>query len=584
MTSENTPGREPVQIVEIQQPLCSRFYGTGSCTATGTDDERCYNTRATCQDPANYELGTPLSLYFGKGLVAEQGLVPYLIPSLVSVSTAPARLNIASSSPDSQGLGLRALCNIQFKDHQHTDRNVDPYLAGRSWNPLDRDRGSFWTRWIVRNRYRQNITIKVYDGYAGQTLGEMVSRTYFLQSVSGPDSSGRVTIQGKDILAKLEERKAQAPIASPGVLFRDISAAKTSFEVAGAVEDEYSETGTLRIGDELMTYAARATSDNGLEFTGVVRGTDGTTASDHDFDDTVQECLRYTEETPDAIVKDLLETFGGIPSAYLDSANWATEVEDNLGLYALTGIVTEPTSVSTLVSEIQQQSLVYIWWDERDALVKLKAVRGSEGQPPLLTDAANVISGSLSMTEKPSERASQVWIYYNQTDYTRSNTDPSAYASTVILADLESETDLLYGEASIRKIYARWLRASSLANNTATTIIRRYVDTPSELKLRVDAKDRGLWVADTFRLSHYLDVDQYGNRRERSWTIISAEEVVAGEVVEYTCADTTAAASLFFVMAAGADYPGYDVAPAKNCYIGDAAGLLSDGETAGRIS
>jgi len=33
-----------------------------------------------------------------------------------------------------------------------------------------------------------------------------------------------------------------------------------------------------------------------------------------------------------------------------------------------------------------------------------------------------------------------------------------------------------------------------------------------------------------------------------------------------------------------ADYPGYDVAPFRNCYIGDAGGLLSDGETSGRIS
>lgn len=583
--TETTPGRETVQIVEIQQPLCENVFGSSPCTATGAADVKCYNTRATCQDPDNYTLGTPLSLYFGKGLIGEDGLVPYLIPSLVSVSTNPAKLNIAASSPDSQGLGNRAVCKIQFKDHQHTDRRVDPYVSDRSWDPLGEDRGSFWARWIVRNKYRQNVKIKVYDGYVGQSLAQMVSRTYFLQSISGPDSSGRVTIQGKDILAKLEERKAQAPLASPGVLYEDIGRGVTAFEVAGAVISEYPASGTLRIGDEIMKYSARVVSANGIRFTGITRGTDGSVATSHSFDDSVQECLRYTNETPATLVEDLLVTYGKVPAEYIDSANWASEVDENLGLYRLTGLVTEPTSVATLVSEIHQQALIYVFWDERSALIRMRAVRGNEEQPPLLTDALNVLAGTLSFTEKPNERASQVWVYYDQIDYTKSHTEPSAYASTHVLANLESETEDLYGEASIRKIYARWLRTSALAKNTATTIIRRYVDTPSELKLRADAKDRGLWLGDTFRLSHFADVDEFGARRERSWTIVSAEEVVPGETVEYFCTDTTAAGQINYVMTGGAaDFPGYDLAPVRNCYIGNAGGVLSSGETSGAIS
>ena len=391
--TETTPGREPIQIVEIQQPICTNVFGSSPCTASGANDVKCYNTRATCQDTANYALGTPLSLFFSSGTVAEARVsgANYIIPSLVGVSTSPTRINLASANSDAQGLGNRALCTIRLKDHQHSDRLVDPYLDGRSWEPLTADRGSFWSRWMVRNKYRQNIIIKVYEGYSGQALGDMVVRTYFLDSVQGPGDGGNITIKGKDVLARIEERKAQAPVASPGELFADIDDAVTSIEASNAVEAEYSATGTLRIGDEIMTYTARATSTNGITFTGVTRATDNSTASAHSAEDAVQQCLRYTDVSIDAAVNDLLTTYGGIDAAYLDTTEWTTEISSYLVSYLLSTLITEPTAVAKIISQLQTQALFYIWWDERDALVKLKAIRGIDIEPDTLTDAANII-------------------------------------------------------------------------------------------------------------------------------------------------------------------------------------------------
>ena len=634
--SNDVAGREPIQIVEIQQPLCSLTFGVSPCTATGTADTKCYNTRATCQDPENYTLGTPLSLYFTKtqflptlqenqrapmsdpsdwilndgtwddgGIWYDTsiwkdsaGTTPilfrdpvqssypkYVFPSLVSVSTSPTRINLAGSNVDAQGLGNRALCQITFQDHQHTDKLVDPYVAGRSWDPLSKDRGSFWTRWLVRNKYRQNVVIKIYEGYAGEALSSMTVRQYFLEKVSGPDDQGRVVISGKDVLARIEERKAQAPLASPGELYAGINASVTSFEVANAVEADYASSGTIRIGDEFMTYTGRSTSTNGITFTGVIRGTDNSTAASHSAEGAVQQCLRYTTAQVDTVLEDLLTTYGNVPSAFLDTSNWADEVTSYLAAYRLTTLISEPTAVSVLVSQLQEQALFFTWWDERDALVKLKAIRGIDAQPPTLTDSAHLISGSVSITEKPRERVSQSWVYYNQDDFTGGANQPQSYASQFVLADLESETDELYGEASIRKVFGRWLPTDALAQNTASKIIVRYVDVPSQIKFRLDAKDRNYWIGDVVKISHYLDVDQFGERRIRNWTIISADEVVHGEVVEYLAEDTTLYGTIRFIMASGAaDYPGYDAAPFKNCYIGNAAGLLSDGEQAGTIS
>lgn len=584
MTS-TTVGREPVQIVEIVQPLCANTYGSAPCTASGTADQKCYNTRATCQDTANYDGSSTLSLFFSKGYVAEQGVsgASYIIPSLKSVSTAPTKINLGGANPDASGLGNRAVCSITLQDHPHTDRLVDPYVDGRSWDPMAR--ASFWSKWLVRNKYRQNIRINVYEGYAGEALGSMVKRSYFLQSVTGPDSGGRVTIQGKDILARIEERKAQAPTASPGELYADISAVATSFEVANAVEADYPATGTIRIGDELMTYTSRATSSNGITFSGITRGTDGTTADTHSAEDAVQECVRYTNARVDDVIEDLLTTYGGIDAAFLDTANWATEVDDYLSFYLLNTVISEPTGVSELVSQVQENVLCYIWWDERDALVKFKAIRGIDADPPVITAEYNILEGSFSLTEKPRERASRAWVFYRHKNYVDATDDANSYSSQSVFADLESEGADLYGEASIRRIYAPWVSSGAIADTTASKILTRFVDVPTTAQLEMDAKDRDYWVGDTVTISHFLDVDEFGERRLRNWTITSAEETTPGEVVRYTMEDTTLYGRIHYIMASGtADYPGAASAPFKNCYIGDASGLLSDGTPCGKIN
>jgi hypothetical protein len=581
--TETTVGREPIQIVEIKQPLCSRVYGVAPCMASGPDALKCYNTRSTCQDTANFAFGTPLSLFFSSGKVSERSVTGanYIIPSLVGVSTSPTKINLAGANPDAQGLGNRALCTITFQDHIHTDRVVDPYVDGRTYDPLAR--GTFWSKWIARNKYRQNIEIVVYEGYAGQALSAMSRKTYFFESIQGPDDGGRITIQGKDILARLEERKAQAPLASPGVLYVAINAAVTSFEVSGAVEADYPATGTIRIDNEIMTYTGRATSTNGVTFTGVTRGTDGSTAATHNVSALVQNCLRIVDQRVDDTLELLLETYGNIPATYLDLAGWATEVSTYLSFWRLNALITIPTSVTQLASDIQEQVLVNAWWDEKDALVKLKAIRGVDAEPPMLTAESNIVSGSFVLTEKPRERVSQVWVYYDQRDKTRGANEEANFSSAVIVADLVAEA--LYDEPSIRKIYGTFLSSEALAGTTASKIITRYVDVPSQVQFRMDAKDRAYWVGDTVRISHPNDVDQYGNRRIRQWSIISAEEVEPGETVQYVAEDTTLYGRIYYIMASGsANYPGYDVAPFKNGYIGNAAGVVSDGQTAARIS
>jgi hypothetical protein len=367
-------------------------------------------------------------------------------------------------------------------------------------------------------------------------------------------------------------------------LFADITDSATSFEATGATESDYAASGTLRIGREVMTYASRANSTNGVTFSTVVRGTDGTTADAGTAGDAVQACLRYTDARVDDVLEDLLETYGGIPSAKLDTTNWATEVDNYAPSLLLNRLITEPTGVDQLASEVQEQASVYIWWDERDALVKLRVITGVDVEPDTLTEAANILDGSLSIVDLPKYRTSQVWVHYEIDNATESLDLPKNWKSSAISADLPSEGPNQYGEKSVREIFAGWIPSSALAPALANKLLVRYVDVPREAKFRLDAKDRGYWTGDTVRLSTDLDMDAFGVRVLSIWTIVSAEEIVPGEVVEYVAQDTTLYGKIYKILAAGAANYAPETATFSGAYIGNASGLLSDGTNSARIT
>jgi hypothetical protein len=176
-----------------------------------------------------------------------------------------------------------------------------------------------------------------------------------------------------------------------------------------------------------------------------------------------------------------------------------------------------------------------------------------------------------------------VWVYYQQRDFTESDTEPTNYQEQYVIANLESETEELYGTPSIRTIFGSWITQSIAATNTATRISRRYNELPTQATFRVDIKDGDYQVGDTFQISHHLDVDEFGQRRLRIWMVSSREEVVPNEIVEYVCEDTTLYGRIYYIMADGSGDYDPDTVTFKSGYIGDANGVLSDSSSAARM-
>ena len=525
-----------------------------------------------------------IPLRFSRGNVVDSNIpdAPHVIPSLNSVSTTPTRINLSGTNVDSTGLGNRALTRISFQDHPHTDRVVDPYLSGRDYDPLER--GSFWSKWFVRNLFRYNLPIIVYEGYAGQSLSQMITRSYLMTSTSGPTETGEVTIQGKDILTRVEDRKAQYPEASPGELSANINAAVTQLDMVGASVSDYPAPGTVRINDEVIRYTGVSAQTNGIiRLSGLTRASDNTSAAAHEQEDKVQLCVRYTNQTVDNITADILRNGATVAPQFFNTNLARVEREQFLAAYRLSALITEPTSCAGLLSELQEQVGFYIWWDERQALINFRAIRGFDEQVPLITDSANFIEDSFSVSDMPRNRISQVWFNYGLRSPVSRLDETASYRQVLVQADLPSETEEQYGEPSIRQIFSRWINSAALALGTASRIVVRYSTIPRQCTFRMDAKDREFWVGDAVRISHFLEVNSFGERLVRTWTILSAEEVVPGETVEYVAEDTTLYGRLSLILPNNEPDYNPDTSPFTGAFIGDNQGLLSDGTLSARI-
>lgn len=534
------------------------------------------------------EMDTTFSipLRFSRGNVVDSQIpdVPHVIPNLNSVSTTPTRINLSGSSPDSTGLGNRAQVNLSFQDHPHTDRVVDPYLDGRDYDPLER--GSFWTKWFVRNRFRYNLPIIVYEGYAGQNLSEMTNRSYLMTSTTGPTERGAVTIQGKDLLTQVEDRKAQYPRASSGELAVALDAVTTTFmTLNNAVAADYPAPGTVRIDDEVIQFTSVVTvTPTQIQLHGLIRASDNTIAAPHDLEDKVQLCVRYTSQNVDALTYDLMVTGAGIDPGFINVEQAASERDSFLAAYILSTLITEPTSVATLLSELQEQVGFYLWWDERQQLINFRAVRGFDESVPIITDSFNFIENSFSVSDRPRSRISQVWFNYARRNPVNRLDQTASFRQVLVQADLPSETGDQYGEPSIRQIFSRWIDSAALALGTASRIVVRYSTIPRQCKFRLDAKDRSLWVGDSTRINHFLEINQFGERINNVWTILSAEEVVPGEVVEYIAEDTTLYGRIYLILPNNEPDYNPSTSPFTGAFIGDNNGLLSDGTQSARIT
>jgi hypothetical protein len=572
---ETTCGRIPLVVVEIDQDQCQNEYGTSPCAASGS--VKCFKTRATCQVTANYNRGT-LTLRFSENHQDVPADMGYVIPSVEGVSLTSSKVNIATNNKNQGPLGNRSSATVTFADHPDPDRVTDPYVSERTYDPLSR--GTFWSKWLARNPYYYGRALRIYEGYAGQSIGGMQVRHYIIERIAPPDATGKVTITAKDPLKLADGDRAKAPRRSVGVLSASVTNSQTTITIEGASLTDYPATGTLRIDDEVMTYASRAlNSDDTITFSGVTRGTDGTTAAAHDDDTLAQLCLRYSAADSWDVAYELLTAYAGVSASYIPYSDWAAVGAEYLTAYPVTALITEPTDVDLLVGELGRDTLSYYWWDDRAQLIQMSAIRLAAQPDYYLNDDEHNIADSVVRWYDNDQRITEVWLSYDPTSGISDRDKATGYKTTRVRISTDEESPDLYGDVKIREINSRWIPSAAHAIQVNAVIGQRFKDAPEYLKLRLDAKDRAIGIGDIIAVSNRNIVDQFGAPTYRRFEVISAKEIKAGELVELE------AVSFQYIGNAGAwmesDAADYSVATTlekdTGFYWSESSGFMPDG-------
>lgn len=591
-------GKEPFVQVELDLDYCSNLYGggllsplNGTCTAALSAGDECRNVRFDCQDSDN----------FTKTIKTRKFCTPHpnlpvgteLIPCL----KGEPKFTPTEIKPDG-GISLRSSISLQVTDFPHHDRGVDPYISTRSYNA--NEQGTYFGKLLANNPYYVGRLMRVKDGYIGADgydENNLQTRLYVIDKITGPVYSNdniTYTIIGSDLLSLAKNTKIQIPAPNDGTLNADINSTDTSLVLdSGTTLTDYPTGGGLvAIGDEWMTYTSRSSAT----LSGLTRGTNGTTADDHDAGDGVQLVRNFTG-TPVAVINEILTADVGISSSYIPYntsplGSWNEEETNWHNGVAIDAYIGSPTGALSLLSEICEVFQIDLWWDEIDQEIKLKTNAPPLGNVPVteLTDEANFTGKKISITENPDRRVSRMVLHYDKLNLADDNRI-SNFARHHFERDAVVEGEDLYDEIRLKQLTSRWLTGvnDATAFQTAQRLIARFGETPKVAKFTLAAKDASLKTGDLCDLVTSKIQDTDGSKKATRFQITKYKEIKQGHEFSYDALissftyNTRYAFIADNALDATSPMTVYDNAsdPEKlaNAFVGPNSGLFPDGGT-----
>ena len=518
-------GRQPFNYVELELDFCANVAGVAPCTAIETGDAKCFNTFASCNDTANFNKTTKIYRFCSpNGARVPVGLDA--IPCLKSISMSPAQIDAKN------GMGLRASCDIRLQDFPHDDIRIDPYVNDRTYIPINQ--GTYFGKLKARNPFYNARIMRVYTGFLNTdgsfSANKFERRTFVIEAWDGLDALGVTRIMGKDVLKLASDERAVCPIPSQGRLNLDMTAIATSFTVTpSGVGADYDASGYVRVGSEVMSYTR-----SGDVFT-VVRGQRNTLAATHKQLDTVQLCKEFAGQTSQNIVYDLLTNFASVPTSYIDKSAWDAEQVGYLPrLY--NSLITTPTGVSKLITELSEQVGFFLYWDEVLEKIVFRAIRPNSGSEQItaLTSEYNLLADSLKLKDIVDDRVNEVWVYYGVLDPSKNLSDDANYSNLYVASNAADQSDVQNRDIRIKKILTRWITDGAAAIELGQRYLERFANAPVEADFMLDAKDSNLKLCDFVTIESKQKQDFTGSPLELLLQITKRVEKQTGTTWAFT--------------------------------------------------
>jgi hypothetical protein len=368
--------------------------------------------------------------------------------------------------------------------------------------------------------------MRIITGYVdGGTLTIDTTRHYIITDFKGPDDNGRVSIEGKDVLALADNDRAVVPAPSNGVLTLDVAEDATTLTLTpeGIGDSEYPAAGFAAIGSELVQYT-RA----GDVITLVERGVNGTRVSSHNQADTFQATFSPRLQRIDSVVRDILLA-AGVPSAFIPFTDWQTEAQRWAPSLFLTADIMKPEGAAKLIGELAVLG-VTIWWDDVDQEIKFLVNRPVDllGVKQFNDTQTNI---AVSKEDRDEDRLTEVVFRTVQIDPSRGVSDDN-FSRTRVTIDAESKLPEAFGDTRIKEINCRWLNQGADATVRILSIryMNRFKVQPVRFMVELDYKD-DVSIADVIQLESRTITDEAGELSPQLAQVIMRDDMRSGHKV-----------------------------------------------------
>lgn len=463
-----------LRYVELDINPCSRTYGAAPCTAAipTTGDFKCYNSPRTCQDPANYLAGDVQVIRFAEP-TADLPIEIECQPCITKIQRRPLKIE------PGEGLGVRESVTVSMHDFKDNGILFDKYINDRGFNTYNK--GTYWGKFNARWGSLKGYTFRTIDGYVGQSLSEMTTRWYTVESTQGPDSKGNFSFTVKDAMKFLDNDRAQWPKPSNGTLIAGITDVATTLTLTptGVGNAEYPASGTASMGDEKVTFTRVG---DVITLTG--RGLSGSSQDSHDVGETFQLAVVFSGVDPAGIIRDILTDATDIPSAYIDYTTWKAEVDAFLGrLYSAE--IMNPTSVKTLIEEIVREAGLTVFCDVNNQVIVLKVLR--QELPSSAFNDDTILGGAIASKVLYDRKITDAWVHHGKKNPLEKQSETKNYAVIYAETTTNPVIALENNPSSIRDIFSRWITVFNLAaaQSVAQRLVSRYETAPRQISLKV---------------------------------------------------------------------------------------------------
>lgn len=476
--------RTPMSLVVLEMDFCSRTFGVPPCLAAG---EPCYSTYPTCKYKAAYvNVGRLYKFTTADAPASLDGARPYV----KSVRLLPTEIR------DRYTVAGRV--TVEMYDEPDGDVGVDPYVTSRAAFP--RIPGTYWRKWLVRNVNYKGRRIKVYEGLAGMAEAEFDLRwTGKLETIRAEGNT--VKIDAADLLKDIS--RLEIPPKIDCKLRANIGTTTTTLYVTTGVAQLPQAGGTIRIGDEILSYAGYNPETG--EMTGVVRAQWGTTAEEASAGAKIQICRVFPKGNPFDLMKSILIDDAGMAASDVDTAAfdlWRDYPARDLDVGPC--VVSEPMKASELLGELLDLVNAKMWQSEANRITICRDL-GSLPATRIRTisDADSILARSVRLDANEQSRLTRVWLYWDRASVGRED-DIATYRRVDVAISPEAEASISYGEIIERKIRSRFLVAAGqveeevaeFARNVCMRALMRHIEASPIIMASLDLKDADLRTGD----------------------------------------------------------------------------------------